>query len=49
MKKDERFNKTHYQSYEETIIKLIKKIKNKELLKRILALTEYLYLYKDDD
>ena len=47
--KNEHLDKMSYQNYEEMIIKLIKKIKDKELLKRILALTEYLYLYKDDN
>lgn len=47
--KKEHLDEINYQDYEDMAIELIRKIQNKELLKRILALIEYLYLYRDDN
>lgn len=47
--KNEHLDKINYEDYEEMTIELIKRFKNKELLKRIFALAKYLYIYKDND
>lgn len=36
-------------NYEDLIISLIRQFHNKELLKRIYNLTEYLFIYKDTE